>query len=235
MKKALLGALLMIGFLFVQANAQPKIEIVGGDTYDWGKVKYAESPLQAKVKIKNTGDKLLEITEVKPGCGCTQKNLDKDKLNPGETATLELSLRLNDNPGHVSKTVRISSNDPRNPHKMLMLKCEVFTPLVSKPNTFSFRSMKVGYESVATVKIKNSSNEPITLSDYKVYPDNMTVNLTGPRKLAPGEEFDVVARIKPMKSGYFNCSLEMKTSSKDAPSFKIGGYGRVEKSSIYSE
>ena len=33
--------------------AQPKIQIVGGETHDWGKVKAKDSPLKAIVKLKN--------------------------------------------------------------------------------------------------------------------------------------------------------------------------------------
>ena len=47
------------------AFSQPKIEIVGGDTYDWGEVNGNKSTLKAKVKITNTGTEKLNITKVK--------------------------------------------------------------------------------------------------------------------------------------------------------------------------
>ena len=40
------------------AYAQPKIEIKGGDTYDWGNVTDVSKPLAGQVEIKNTGDKI---------------------------------------------------------------------------------------------------------------------------------------------------------------------------------
>ncbi|MBI3259067.1 MAG: DUF1573 domain-containing protein, partial [Ignavibacteriae bacterium] len=95
------------------AIAQPKIEIVGGDTHDWGKVKAKDSPLKAVVKLKNVGSELLKITEVHPGCGCTKTaELDKKELKPGEIATTEISLNLGTSSGQLTKTVAITSNDP---------------------------------------------------------------------------------------------------------------------------
>ena len=95
------------------AIAQPKIEIVGGDTHDWGKVKAKDSPLKAVIKLKNVGNEILKITDVHPGCGCTKTaELDKKELKPGEIATTEISLNLGTLSGDVTKSVSISSNDP---------------------------------------------------------------------------------------------------------------------------
>src|SRR5437667_12794840 len=70
------------------AKAQPvgKIEIVGGDTYNWGNVQPGE--LKATIQVKNTGQGDLKITDVHPGCGCTVTSpIDKNPLKPGETGS----------------------------------------------------------------------------------------------------------------------------------------------------
>ena len=70
MVKRLFVVLAVAGFAAVGALAQPKLEVIGGETYDWGKVKPPkEGHLEAEIKMKNVGDRSMKITDVRPGCG----------------------------------------------------------------------------------------------------------------------------------------------------------------------
>ena len=51
MKKYLIS-LFAIALSFSFLNAQPKIEIVGGDTYDWGIVSVKNDPLTTKMQVR---------------------------------------------------------------------------------------------------------------------------------------------------------------------------------------
>jgi len=122
------------------AIAQPKLEIEGGDTYNWGKVNYKNSPLKANIKLKNVGTEVLKITEVKPGCGCTTAPLDKYEIAPGDYATLSVSLNISTYTGETVKSIRISSNDPQNGDKYLFIKADVYRPIVVNPSNYLGRS-----------------------------------------------------------------------------------------------
>ncbi|MFM8568732.1 MAG: DUF1573 domain-containing protein, partial [Candidatus Kapaibacterium sp.] len=100
------------------ASGDPKLEIVGGDTYDWGNVKPKDSPLKAKIKLTNTGVGTLYIKEVKAGCGCTATKIDKDTLNQGESGIVDVSLNVATGTGLVTKTITVYSNDPSNASKI---------------------------------------------------------------------------------------------------------------------
>ena len=132
MKKFILSVLSVLMIASV-AYAQPKLEIVGGNSYDWGKVGPKDSPLKTKVKIKNTGNEQLIITNVKPSCGCTTAPLDKDKLNPGEVATIDVSFNVGSRAGVNSKTIRISSNDPANSTTIFRLSADVQKEVTVSP------------------------------------------------------------------------------------------------------
>lgn len=215
--------------------AQPKIEIVGGDSYDWGTVKPTQDPLKAKVKIKNVGNEVLKITEVKPGCGCTTAPLDKTELKPGEEAALDVTLRIAGFSGNVVKSVRISSNDPANPNKYLYLKANVFYPISITPTSyFAFNEMIVGQEATAKVTLKNNTNESITISDVQVVPENLNVNLPKKLTLKAGESYDIIAKVIPDKKGYFNCTIKMKTNNPDQKEIVIPGYGNVKESQLFN-
>ncbi len=128
--------LALVVFLFVPflLFAQPKIEIVGGDTYDWGTVKRTDDPLRAKIKIKNVGTEVLKITEVKPGCGCTTAPLDKNELKPGEEASLDVTLRITGYQGNVTKKCQNSLERPNKSKQISLFESQYFCAYINHSN-----------------------------------------------------------------------------------------------------
>jgi hypothetical protein len=244
MKRVLITLMLAFTVLLVNCNAQPnpnqsakgpKLEIIGGDSYDWGKVSPKDDPLKAVVVLKNTGDDTLVISEVKPACGCTNAPLYKTKLFPGDTTALNITLRIGTSAHELSKTVRITSNDPVNANKILVLKANVFHPVQVSPNPyFAFNTMKVGQEASSELKIKNNTEKAVTLSKFEITPEGLVINLKDGQTIKPGEEISIIAKYKPSKTGYFNCSVKMKTSSEEMPELFISGYGNVQESAIFN-
>lgn len=216
----------------VAALAQPKLEIVGGDTYDWGDVKPKDNPLKAKVMIKNAGDELLKIEKVKPTCGCTTAPLSKDELSPGETAELDITLRIGSRPGSLSKSIRIMSNDSENETKYLRLKANVVYPLVTKPTYVKFDDLQVGQESMQTISLENKSPKPITITDV-VTDDNTTVNIQSGKKLMPGEQFTVIVRVTPTREGNMSVNIKLKTDCQDMDELTLKGFGKVDPSPVF--
>ena len=218
----------------VTAIAQPKLEIIGGDVYDWGEITPNDSPLNAKILLKNSGSDTLHITKVKPTCGCTTAPLSKDKLAPGEVADLNVSLRISSSSKNVTKTVHIYSDDPESSKKTLFLKANVHRPIDVLPrNYFRFVEMTVGNESVASVDILNNTKEDIVFSEIQTKPAGLAVDLKKGDIIKPGERKTVTAKVSPEKTGYFSCQVIINTSYEDVPELKIQGYGSVKESPIF--
>lgn len=235
MKQISLIALITIMFS-VAIFSQPMLEVIGGDTYDWGDVTPADSPLKAKVKIKNAGKEELIINRVKPTCGCTTAPLGKDHLKPGEITELEITLRVSQTSGSVHKTINIYSNDPKdNGTYVYQLKALMVQPIVVLPRNFiMFNDLTVGFKSTSSVKLKNTTDKTIKLSDFRVTPENMIINLSGEISVKPNQEIELTATIMPSKEGNLNASIKMKTNNKDVPAININGYGRIKESSIFN-
>ncbi len=214
----------------------PKIEIVGGDTYDWKDVIFKQNtPLTAKVKIRNAGDAILILGEPKTSCGCTTAPLDKDTLQPGEEATLNVTLRIQNRSAAVSKTVTLNSNDPVNPRKILYLKANVTVPVEVLPREyFSLSDMKIGFETISTVSIKNNTSAPIKILDYTLKPDNASVDIVKGKVIKPGESMPVTLKVKPNASGKFNSNLDINTNNPDYPVISIRGSGNVQESELFN-
>lgn len=228
-----------IAFAFIAlslvAISQPKMEIIGGVEHNWGKVKPSDSPLKHTIKIKNSGNEQLVIRNVKPSCGCTTAPLDKDKLQPGETANIDVKMNIGNRAGKTLKTITISSNDPKNSMVVYKLNADVKKSITIEPvRYFAFNQMEVGKEESASVTIKNTGDEAVTISDFSVKPDDLKINLKGKKTLKPGESVKLTAKITPTKPGYLNCNVSFVTTSKEDPKVSISGYGSVKESPIFN-
>ncbi len=75
-------------------------------------------------EIKNEGNATLELTDVRPACGCTVAEFDS-KIAPGEIGQVRTTLQTLDFYGPISKSVAVFTNDPDNPKIQLVLKANV--------------------------------------------------------------------------------------------------------------
>lgn len=232
MKKVVIIAILFVCFALT-ANAQPKLEVIGGNTYDWGKVTL--KVLTTKIRIKNVGDKTLFISKVKPSCGCTTAPMDRRSLEPGEIGTMNVNLSLDiSSTGKIVKKIDISSNDPVTPDTTIYLQCMIVTPLEIKPHAYlKFEDMQVGFESTSTITIKNVSDTTITLSGFEIYPDFVNINVANQVVLKPGESFDLIAKIRPSEEGKINLTVKFLTSHPDLKQLSISGFGEVKSSNLF--
>jgi hypothetical protein len=229
-----IAVLLVIGFN-VAAYSQPKLEIVGGDTKEWGKVTPKQSPLKYDMVLKNVGNQPLKITRVKPMCGCTTAPLKKDELKPGESTTVDVSLSIQGNSGKMHKQIGIETNDPTRPYINFMLIAEVVLPLTVSPTTYlPFKDLQVGAESVSQLKIKNTSDGNIVLSKFETNMPEIKLNLNKEMTLKPGQEIDLVAKVKPSKSGNLSARISIKTSNNEIPELIINGFGTVQPSPFFN-
>jgi len=233
MKKVLIALLFLIAISFT-ANAQPKLEIIGGDVYDWGEITMNDNPLNTKITLKNIGTDTLYINRVKPTCGCTTAPLSKDLLGPGETAEMNVTLRVSSNLENVTKTVKIYTNDPENDITTLFLKAKLRKPIKILPNNyFRFSDMTVATESYSTIQIINNTDEQLILGDISSEPEDLIVDITGTGTLQPNEAVSITAKITPKEEGYFSCQVYIKTNNDEMPEIKIQGYGSVKESPIF--
>jgi hypothetical protein len=89
--------------------------------HEFGDVK-AGKPLVHTFKFKNKGKANLEITGVKPSCGCTKGDFDK-VVAPGKHGQITLSIAKTDTyAGPTVKTATVTTNDPEHPTLTLVLR-----------------------------------------------------------------------------------------------------------------
>jgi hypothetical protein len=227
MNTLLIAALLSCLPLFFM-HAQPKIEIQ--QEFNWGDIVPANSPvanalMNARIAIKNKGDQELYISSVKPACGCTSAPLEKDRLSPGETTWLNISLNASQANGNITKTVMITSNDPEKANHVLMLRANIIRPLKLSASSITFSpGIIAGMQGNASISITNQSKDPITISSL-IPLQGLELKQESPITLQPGAVKEIKVAYKPVSSGTFTAALKVKTDMKEYPEFEIPAYG----------
>ncbi len=90
---------------------------------DFGTVAKGEK-LKAVFEIRNTGKAALEITSVRPTCGCTVAAFDKT-IAPGGTGKVEAEVDTDAFTGPIAKSILVYSSDTATPQVNLVVKAEV--------------------------------------------------------------------------------------------------------------
>jgi hypothetical protein len=90
---------------------------------EMGKVAQGEV-LEVDFAIVNEGDETLEIKAVRPTCGCTVADFDRE-IAPGKTGYVKAKLDTRDFSGPISKSILIMTNDPQDPTTTVVIKTTV--------------------------------------------------------------------------------------------------------------
>ena len=80
--------------------------------------------LEHSFEIRNDGAAALEISDVRPACGCTVAKFDR-VVAPGAIGKVYAELDTSDFAGPISKSIAVFTNDPENPKLQLVMKARV--------------------------------------------------------------------------------------------------------------
>ncbi len=89
------------------------------DSVDVGQIPQG-TPKNIEFEFKNTGDKPVIITNVKPACGCTAADYTKDPIAPGKSGFIKAIYNAAA-PGAFTKTVTVTTSADETP-KVLTFK-----------------------------------------------------------------------------------------------------------------
>jgi len=165
------------------------------ENYDFGRSLLGD-PIRYTYLVTNTGDAVLEISDVKPSCGCTTVGPPSGgeswtrQIAPHQSGVIPIEVRVTAK-GQINKTVAVTSNDEKRPNVVLQIHGTVWTPIeLSIPEpTVTFNLKADGpTNSTHVIKIFNQEEPPLTLSapesSSKVFSAVLRTN-------SPGREFEL--------------------------------------------
>lgn len=203
------------------AFSQPKFEFVGSSVKDWGKVMQHDGPLKTTIKIKNTGDKLLEIYGVKPGCGCTTAPIDKKLLNPGDIATVKVELKIDKDNGPITKGIEFTTNDPKNDRIDFLLKANIKVPIELFPKFMNLGAVTLNQQMTAKIVVSNHTNKDITVTNVTTSNPKLKTNIKKGYVFKAGSHNSVEGIINTGEEGVIEAKILIRTNSKQNPLIEI--------------
>ena len=186
-RKYLISALLVSCVLFLQTGCQEQAKSEGpaksakpsskitfeNAVYDFGEVG-PNRKNTGRFKFTNTGEALLEITEVEKCCGIVTK-LDKMKYEPGESGTLEVEWNSGPQPSTMNRKLTVHSNDPKAPQTTLSLMAKVVLQVDWEPKSLGLFLDKEN-AGCPNITITSLDNQPFSILEFKSTDDCITAD-----------------------------------------------------------
>jgi thiol-disulfide isomerase/thioredoxin len=178
--------------------------------FDYGKV-WVNDELVHAFKLRNAGDAPLRITRVKPGCGCTVAGTYPNELAPGETGEFPFKLNTKKMNGRFTKSIAVTTNDPKNQNIQLLLAGEVQQYISMQPGIVQFGRVKADTVATQKVTFTNNTDEPLQLTldpeqDFECFSARL-------EEIAPGKQFELVVTAQPPYQTDINrVTLPIKTN-----------------------
>lgn len=229
----------------VNAALAPRISVTH-PKFDFGNVE--EGPdITHNFRFHNTGKSTLTITNVGTSCGCTAAVMDdKHKsVPPGGFGIIKATYHTSGRPGHATKIITVSSNDPVNPNFQMQLDMTVTREIDIQPDRLYFYNVHFKTPHSASVKILGkpgvhlkilsaetaskvvtvTNMAPITEAAQPALP-SPTPGTPGPKDMRHGINLEVnLPESQPI--GTFTDEIILKTNSKKKPEVRISVMGEV--------
>lgn len=198
---------------------------------DFGVVTKGEK-ISAVFEVRNTGNAPLEITQVRPTCGCTVANYDRT-VPPGGTGKIVAEVDTTDFTGPISKAVLVYTNDPANPATTIVIKADVQAFIDVVPRSFVRFNVLQG--ETAEEKVVLVPSQPVDFKVLSVDTGSLPISASF-RKLAGAEliqgrnqpqweiTFSVPANAQ---EGAINQKVTVKTTAEKSPTVTINIAGVV--------
>ncbi len=187
-------------------------------THDFG-VKWIGPKFDHTFVIKNAGDKTLEISRVKPSCGCTVAGNYPRKIEPGQSGEFPFSIASTKLRGRFTKSITISSNDPVTPDLRLQLKGEVKRYVDVSPANANFGKIVGQAASTRILNITNNTDKPLNALVAPASDGQFTYEMVETEK---GQKFELrVTANPPFKPGALKSNAVIKTNIDEQKEIKI--------------
>ncbi|MDX9857297.1 MAG: DUF1573 domain-containing protein [candidate division Zixibacteria bacterium] len=176
------------------ATAAPELTLPSS-SFDFGYLPQ-NAVVSHRFLLRSTGDAVLEIKNIRLGCGCTRAPLERNTLPPGDSTWVELIFESKHYRGSLTKGAYIYANDTAASHLIGFSANVVPQPDETRPVTISPHILDISQfgakaRTELEFTIRNLSNREVKLTPIDV-PDQY-ITLEMPDRI--GASKSVTARI----------------------------------------
>lgn len=179
--------------------------------------------------IKNIGNDILLIKQVKTDCGCTAVNYDRE-IYPQKEGRIRINL---DTTGYadkkITKLVKVHTNDSENSVVELKISGSVDTVVNISPRVVRLLgtvSQQIYNGIQMTVKIRPAEKYPFQIKEIKLY-DGTNISVELKSSNLPTGSWDLIVKNIRDRAGYYFDEISIKTDSPVASDIKIKVRGDI--------
>ena len=227
---AVVACCLIVGATVAQA-AGPKM-VVAEKVKDMGTVAQG-AVVDITFAITNEGTEPLQIKAVRPTCGCTVADYDKE-VPAGGTGAVKAKLDTKDFSGPISKSILIMTNDPTEPTLSVVIKANVQPVVEVLPRPLiRFHAVQREQMTEKVVVVASDATRPFKVTKVE---SDVPFLTTAVRKLAgnelvadkPGDQYEVaVSLASDAPVGPVSGAVTVTTDSPKAEKVTVKVYGVV--------
>lgn len=180
-------------------------------SFDFGK-QMAGEPIRHDFWFTNRGNAVLEVSAVRPGCGCTVAGDWDRRVEPGKTGKIPVMLRTEKMNGAVQKNISVTTNMPGQPETVLWLKGTIWTPIDVQPAYVNFGAITdTDHPKEQIVKITNKLDDKIDIKNVKSSNPMFRVEV---KPVTEGKEYEMkVTVLPPMPTGSQVANITAETGN----------------------
>lgn len=225
--KAVAASILVagMGILTPQSWAAPVI-MSPDPVFDFGE-RDNEEKVEHNFVVKNAGDEVLNITDVKTTCGCTVAKPSVNTLAPGEETTIGVTFNLKGKQGVQNKKITVMTNDPETPQYYLELKGTALALIMMEPTMLNFGRIEDNEPHSLPITIR-TTKEGYTFELKDVTIEGAAPIQTVIETVTPGKEYKVIATTNAnLLPGSITGSVTIATSEATRPTLQAKVFGHV--------
>ncbi|MCP4903037.1 MAG: DUF1573 domain-containing protein [bacterium] len=237
MTKRYCGFLVIVALILAPTMAESQQESSGNGkihvpmlVLDLGQVAQGISA-EANFEIVNEGDGVLEIRAVRPTCGCTVAEFDRE-IEPGTKGMIRAKLNTKGFNGPISKSILVMTNDPVSPTTTLVIKAMVKPYVEVLPRPLVRFNATQREPSTQTVTLISDTGD-FSITNIEADVDYLKVNsrkLEGSERMKgkDGTQYELeVVLTEDAPVGPVNVTAVVQTSHPKAPEVSIRAFGVV--------
>lgn len=192
-----------------QAPAVPAPKIVCDEpVWDFGS-QVNTQVLEHVFILRNEGDASLEISAVRPTCGCTVAQLSANSVPPGTEITLNARLDLRGRSGTQHKLIRVESNDPTQPTYTLTMTGTAVTEVAITPSQLFLGRLQAHSLVTGAVEIVSQLDVPLRLTGVETDSGCLAADI---ETVEEGRRYRLLVRTQePLPIGHFFGRVNVRT------------------------
>ncbi len=193
----------------------PKL-VVPESEVDFGTRRDTET-IKHNFVLRNEGDGILEIKNVRASCGCTTTELEKDRLAPGEEVEIGALTNLRGRQGRNTKRVSVTTNDPENPTVHLTMTVTVESSVTIEPARVNFGEIYDDGPLEETVNI-HSTIDDLTFSVTSAELTDMDFIEHEIEVVEPGKSYNInIKSVGELPVGNHSARMVIRTDARERP------------------